>query len=72
MCLVIVGQGLFRVETDEGELKKEFDNMMADFQREQEKIELQNIELAKNLQVNLTNYFKYYYILLQCFIAMFC
>lgn len=48
--------------------------MITDFQREKEEIELQNIKVAKQLQVNFTNYFDYYYIILllihyvsQCF-----
>lgn len=51
-CLVIVGQGFVRVEIKEGEIKKEFDCMLMNLQQEQEAIESQSLELAKQLQVN--------------------
>lgn len=50
--LVIVGQGFIRVETNKGEIKKEFENMITDFKREEEEMQLQNIKVAKQLQVN--------------------
>lgn len=52
-CLLgIVCQGFTRVEMNEGEIKKEFDDMRMQFLQEQQEIELQNVELAKRLQVN--------------------
>lgn len=50
--LGIVCQGFTRVLMNEGEIKKEFDDMRMQFLQEQEEIELQNVELAKRLQVN--------------------
>lgn len=35
-----------------GEIKKEFDSMLMNFNQQQQQVELQNIELAKQLQVN--------------------
>lgn len=52
ICLGIVGQGITHVQNEEGEIKKEFDEMRMLFLREEKKTELQNVELAKRLEVN--------------------
>lgn len=49
--LGIVNQGFTRVQIQQGEIKKEFDDMIMHFEQEQAERETQNIELAKKLQV---------------------
>lgn len=51
-CIGIVSQGFNRVLIPNGEIKKEFDSMLMNFEQQQQQIELQNLELAKQLQVN--------------------
>jgi len=50
-----VNHGFSRVEIKEGEIKKEFDEMQMSIYKEQEERELQNLEIAKKLQVPKLN-----------------
>ncbi|KAL4119297.1 hypothetical protein QTP88_012124 [Uroleucon formosanum] len=46
----IVNHGFSRVEITEGEIKKEFEDLRMNINKEQEERELQNLEIAKKLQ----------------------
>lgn len=50
--LGIVNQGFTRIPIQEGEIKKEFDDMLMVFNQEHKEKELQNLEMAKKLQVS--------------------
>jgi len=46
----IVNQGFTRVPIQEGEIKKEFDDMLVTLRQEHEELELHSLEIAKRLQ----------------------
>lgn len=50
--LGIVNQGFTRVIIKEGEIKKEFNDMIMNFHQKHEETEQHNFEIAKKLQVN--------------------
>lgn len=65
LCLGIANHGFSRVELKEGEIKKEFDDMQMNIYKEQKEKELQNLEIAKKLQVNQIDNLIHYF---QCWV----
>jgi len=52
LSLGIANEGFTRIVIQEGEIKKEFDNMLMILNQEHEAMELKNLEIAKILQVS--------------------